>query len=50
MMACEDAQMAVEDEYLRSLRQVTSYTFLAGRLALSWDGAGGGGLLLFSRD
>jgi len=49
-MACDDAQMAVEDEYLRSLRQVASYNFLAGQLALRWDGAGGGGLLLFSRD
>jgi heat shock protein HslJ len=50
MMACEDPQMAIEDEYLRSLRQVGSYTFLAGRLALVWEEAGGGGLLLFRRD
>jgi heat shock protein HslJ len=49
MMACDDAQMAIEDEYLRSLRQVSAFTFLAGRLALSWEGAGQRGLLLFRR-
>ena len=49
MMACEGTQMSIEDEYLRSLRRVTSYTFLAGRLALTWEGGGERGLLLFRR-
>jgi heat shock protein HslJ len=49
VMACEDAQTSIEDEYLRSLRRVSSYTFLAGRLALSWEGGGEQGLLLFGR-
>lgn len=49
MMACGDAQMLLEDEYLRSLRQVSAYTFLAGRLALSWEGGGERGLLLLRR-
>lgn len=49
MMACADEQMRIEDEYLRSLRRVTSYTFLAGRLALSWEGGGERGMLLLRR-
>lgn len=49
MMACDDAQMSLEDEYLRSLRQVSAYTFLAGRLALSWEGAEQRGVLLLRR-
>jgi heat shock protein HslJ len=49
MMACADAQMLLEDQYLRRLRQVDSYTFLAGRLALSWEGSGERGLLVFRR-
>ena len=49
MMACADARMSMEDEYLRSLRQVDSYTFLAGRLALSWQGSGEHGVLVFRR-
>jgi heat shock protein HslJ len=49
MMACADEQMRIEDEYLRSLRRVTSYTFVAGRLALSWEGGGERGLLLLRR-
>lgn len=49
MMACDDVQMPVEDEFLRSLRQVSAYTFLAGRLALSWEGGGERGLLLLRR-
>lgn len=49
MMACDDSQMSLEDEYLRSLRQVSAFTFLAGRLALSWEGGGERGLLLLHR-
>lgn len=49
MMACEEPQMSIEDEYLRSLRSVSSYTFLAGRLALSWQAGTEGGVLLFRR-
>lgn len=49
MMACEEPQMSIEDEYLRSLRSVSSYTFLAGRLALSSQAGGASGLLLFHR-
>ena len=44
-----DAQMSIEDEYLRSLRSASSYTFLAGRLALSWQAGAESGLLLFRR-
>lgn len=49
MMACDGPQMSIEDEFLRSLRLAKSYTFLAGRLALSWEGGGEHGLLLFRR-
>lgn len=49
MIDCADAQMLLEDQYLGALRRVDSYTFLAGRLALSWERGGERGLLMFRR-
>jgi heat shock protein HslJ len=49
-MACDAPLMSLEDEYLRSLRAVSSYSFLAGRLALAWNAGNERGLLLFRRD
>jgi heat shock protein HslJ len=48
-MACGDEQMALEDAYLRDLRKVSSYTFLAGSLALEWHDGDRHGLLVFRR-
>jgi heat shock protein HslJ len=49
MIDCADAQMLLEDQYLGALRRVDSYTFLDGRLALSWERSGERGLLVFRR-
>lgn len=50
MKACLEPHASYEREYLRRLSRASSYSFVAGRLALSWeDGEGGQGVLLFER-
>ena len=41
--------MQVEQEFLQALEKTTSYTFLAGRLALTRSGKEGSGTMLFSK-
>jgi len=48
-MACPGEQMSLEDELMRGLGHVTSYTFLQGRLALGWQDGDRNGLLVFRR-
>ena len=48
-MACAGPEMDLERKFLAELGQVNGYTFLAGRLALTWVGKDGGGLLLFGK-
>jgi len=48
-MACPGPEMDLERKFLAELGQVNGYTFLAGRLALTWTGKDGGGILLFSK-
>jgi heat shock protein HslJ len=47
--ACPAAEMDLEDKFTSRMNKVTSYTFLAGQLALTWGDKQGGGLLVFSR-
>jgi heat shock protein HslJ len=46
-MMCPEPIMAVEDRFFRQLAGITSYSFLAGHLALSWQGDQEGGVMLF---
>jgi heat shock protein HslJ len=46
-MACPEAVMALENRYLEALGNVTRYSFLTGRLALTWQADGATGTLLF---
>ena len=46
-MMCPEEIMAVEDRFFRQLAGATSYSFLAGHLALSWQGDQSGGVMLF---
>lgn len=48
-MACPEPQMELEQEFLAQLDQVNGYTFLAGRLALTWQAKDGSGMLLFTK-
>jgi heat shock protein HslJ len=48
-MACPGPEMDVEQQFLAALGKATGYTFLAGRLALTWTGKDGGGVLLFAK-
>jgi len=48
-MACPDAQMSLESGFLNKLRHVAAYTFLEGRLVLSWQDGSRSGVLLFRR-
>jgi heat shock protein HslJ len=48
-MACDGPQMDLEQKFLAGLDKVTRYTFLAGRLALTWTGKDGSGTLIFSK-
>jgi heat shock protein HslJ len=48
-MACPGPEMDLEQKFLATLDKVSGYTFLAGRLALTWTGKDGGGILLFSK-
>ncbi len=47
-MACPDAEMSLEDRFLKRLSAVERYTFLGGRLALVSRDGGSQQLLLFS--
>jgi heat shock protein HslJ len=48
-MACPAPEMDLEQKFLAKLGKVKGYTFLAGRLALTWTGKDGDGTLLFSK-
>jgi len=48
-MACPDAQMSLEDRFLGDLKHATTYAFLEGRLALSWQDGGRNGVLMFRK-
>ena len=47
-MACPAPQMAAEQRYLRALQGLIQYSFLAGKLALTWRDGEGMGTLLFA--
>ena len=46
-MACPEAQMAVEDRFLKHLAGIKKFGFMIGQLALSYETDGGWGVLLF---
>lgn len=46
-MMCPEEIMAVEDRFQRQLTGVTQYSFLAGKLALTWQNDGTAGVMLF---
>jgi heat shock protein HslJ len=48
-MACPGPEMDLEQQFLAELAKVNGYTFLAGRLALTWSGKDGSGMLLFAK-
>ena len=48
-MACTDPEMDLEQAFLAGLAKVNGYTFLAGRLALTWTGKDGSGQMLFDK-
>ena len=48
-MACPDSLMALEGRYLDLLGKVDKFSFMAGRLALSWRDGDVFGSLLFVR-
>jgi heat shock protein HslJ len=48
-MSCPEPAMQVEQDFLQALEKTTSYTFLAGRLALTRSGKEGNGMMLFSK-
>jgi heat shock protein HslJ len=48
-MACPGPEMDMEQQFLSALAKVNGYTFLAGRLALTWAGKDGSGQILFAR-
>lgn len=48
-MACPEPQMAAEQRYLHALANVSSFSFLAGRLVLIWSDGKVGGSLRFIR-
>jgi hypothetical protein len=41
--------MEIEDRFTSRMNKVTSYTFRAGQLVLTWGDKQGGGLLVFSK-
>lgn len=47
-MACPAPQMAAEQRYLQALQGLVKYSFLAGKLALTWRDGEGMGSLLFA--
>ena len=48
-MACPRPEMDLEQTFLAGLAKVNGYTFLAGRLALTWSDKDGSGLMLFAK-
>jgi len=48
-MLCPDEAMAVEGRFLDQLAQTTQYSFIAGRLALTFDQDGSPAVMLFER-
>jgi len=48
-MMCPDAQMQIEDRYLRQLERVTRFGFILGQLALTYQTDGTGDVMLFER-
>lgn len=48
-MACPGPGMDMEQQFLAALGKVNGYTFLAGRLALTWAGKDGSGRMLFAK-
>ncbi len=48
-MACPGPEMDLEQTFLAGLAKVNGYTFLAGRLALTWSDKDGSGLMLFAK-
>ena len=46
-MACPDTIMATEERYLEALGNVTRYSFLTGKLALTWEKDGVMNTMLF---
>jgi len=48
-MACPGPEMDLEQKFLAQLGKAKGYTFLAGRLALTWTDKGGAGTLVFSK-
>jgi heat shock protein HslJ len=47
--ACPPPQMDLEQKFLAQLDAVSSYTFLAGQLALNWQDGDRSGLLVFRK-
>ena len=47
-MMCPDTVMTVEDRFLEQLGAVSSYTFIGGKLALSWQDGDGSGVMMFA--
>jgi len=47
--ACPPQQMELEDKFLKQLEAVDHYTYVAERLALSWNNGDSTGLLLFRK-
>ena len=48
-MACPEPQMAAEQRFLQALANASSFSFLAGRLVLTWSDGDAGGSLRFIR-
>jgi len=47
-MMCPEEIMSVEDRFLGQLGAVSRYSFLAGKLVLSWQDGDSGGVMLFT--
>lgn len=48
-MACDPAQSQLEQQYLDRLAKAKSFTFQAGQLAVTSEGEGGAGLMVFAK-
>ena len=48
-MACPGPEMDLEQAFLAGLAKTNGYTFLAGRLALTWTDKNGSGRMLFAK-
>jgi len=48
-MMCPDAEMSVEDRFIKQLEQVMSFGFMLGQLSLTYRTDDGGGVMLFER-